>query len=268
MDKRVITTQISKKARRKFSRVKQQSPNRPQRVALFLAIITTVCAVVFTVRVISYRVDLKRSKHAMSELRESSYDADMRQINSDYVGIIKIEGTNIGYPVARGDDNEKYLNTTFHGEDNLFGAVFMDYRCTGEYVPHILIYGHNCYDDDGEWYMFGGLLEFRDEKYLAEHPTILYMENDRVSEYEILTARATDINDPAYYLDFNKPNSFAAFLKRNGMPTDAEQVITLSTCIGADNDKRMIVQGVLRGVYPVELEYDDNGLEMNIQRHS
>ena len=38
--------------------------------------------------------------------------------------------------------NERYLNTTFHGEEKKFGAIFMDYRNVGEEAPHIIIYGH------------------------------------------------------------------------------------------------------------------------------
>jgi hypothetical protein len=103
------------------------------------------------------------------------------------------------------------------------------------------------------------LHEFLDEQFLAEHPTIMWMENDKLYEFEIFSARQTDIHDPAYRLDFNADNSWAAFLERNGAPSDAEQVITLSTCIGTDNDRRMIVQGALQRVVPVTTEQDENG---------
>ena len=75
-------------------------------------------------------------------------------------------------------------------------------------------------------------------------------------------ARMTDINDPAYYLDFSKPDSYETFLKRNGAPPDAEQIITLSTCVGTGNDRRMIVQGALRCIVPVEAEYGENGWDV------
>ena len=272
MFRRLLSPQLTKKAKKPIEYIEGQHSKRLQNVVLFLSIITTVCTVVFAAKVLPYKFDLKRSKrelvelHELTEQRRSSFGADMQQINSDYVGMIIIEGTNIGYHVVRGNDNEKYLSTTFFGDRNALGSIFMDYRCTGEYVPHLLIYGHNCYDDDGNWHMFGGLLEFRDEEYLAAHPTILYMENDHVSEFRIFSARETDINDPAYYLDFNTPGLFAAFAERNGAPADAERIITLSTCIGANNERRMIVQGVLRSVHPVELEYDENGLHMTMQK--
>jgi sortase B len=170
----------------------------------------------------------------------------MREINSDYVGLLKIDGTTINYPVVRGNDNVKYLNTTFGGDKNIVGAIFMDYRCVGDNVPHFIIYGHEVDDLDGTKLMFGGLCSFLDEQYLAEHSEIMLMENNKLSVFEIFSARVTDINDSAYYLDLNAQGSFQSFAERNGAPPDAEQIITLSTCVGADNDRRMIVQGVLK----------------------
>jgi hypothetical protein len=71
--------------------------------------------------------------------------------------------------------------------------------------------------------------------------------NDRIVEYEVFSARATNINDPAYFLDFSTAGSFVTFLERCGAPADARQIITLSTCVsGNDKDERVVVQGSLR----------------------
>jgi sortase B len=119
----------------------------------------------------------------------------------------------------------------------------MDYRCAGEYVPHIIIYGHNTRYGD----MFRELHRFLDEQFLAEYPIITLKVNDRTVEYEIFSARKTDIYDPAYHLDFSAPGSFRAFAERNGAPPNAAQIITLSTCVSGNNDdERVIVQGALR----------------------
>ncbi|MFR2404874.1 MAG: SrtB family sortase, partial [Eubacterium callanderi] len=54
------------------------------------------------------------------------FDA-LKAVNPDTVGWIKIEGTTIDYPVVQTDNNEKYLYTTFEGEESQWGAVFLDY---------------------------------------------------------------------------------------------------------------------------------------------
>jgi sortase B len=172
-----------------------------------------------------------------------TFDKAMSKINPEYVCWIKIEDTMVDFPVVRGDDNEKYLNLTFYGQENVYGSIFMDYRCAGTNVPHILIYGHNTKDGD----MFGGLRNFLRKDYIEEHNVITLTVNDQVIEYEIFDARMTDIHDPAYNLYFEEPGAFAAFAEECGAPEDAKQIITLSTCVsGDDDDERVIVQGVLK----------------------
>jgi len=174
---------------------------------------------------------------------ESEFDAEMRGINQDYICWLKIDGTEISYPVVRGEDNETYLGVSFYGEDNYFGSIFMDYRCMGDNVPNIIVFGHNSRQGD----MFGTLRNYLNEDYLNNHPVVTLVANDRVVEYEVIAARRTNVNDPAYFLDFSEPGSYGDFLERCGMPADAAQVLTLSTCVsGADKDERVIVQGVLR----------------------
>lgn len=85
------------------------------------------------------------------------------------------------------------------------------------------------------------------------------MANDRMHEFEIFAARQTNIHDPAYQLDFTAEGAFAAFLERNNAPPNATQILTLSTCIGTNNDLRMIVQGTLIRSISVTTEYNENG---------
>ena len=172
----------------------------------------------------------------------SAFDMEMRGINPDYVCWIVVEGTKVNYPVVRTSDNEKYLNTSFFGERNPYGAIFMDYRNVGEIVPHIIIYGHNPRDGS----KFGSLRNFLNDEFLTNHTIITLKANDQIVEYEIFSARLTDIHDHAYFLDFSAPGSFRAFLERNDAPMDAVQIITLSTCVSrGDDDERLIVQGAL-----------------------
>ena len=178
------------------------------------------------------------------EQHVSAFDAGMREVNPDYVCWISIEGTQVDYPVVRGDDNTKYLNLSFSGEANVFGALFMDYRCYGDYVPHTIIYGHNSRRGD----LFGSLNLFLDEQYLAERPIITITENDKKTHYEIFSARKTSVDDPAYFLDFSEPGSFRAFLERCGAPENARQIITLSTCVTSpNNNDRFIIQAAVTG---------------------
>ena len=180
---------------------------------------------------------------AAAQPHSSEFDAEMRGINPDYICWLKIDDTEISYPVVRGEDNETYLGMSFYGESNYFGSLFMDYRCMGDSVPNIIIFGHNSRQGD----MFGTLRNYLNEDYLENHPVITLVANDRAVEYEVFSARRTNVDDPAYFLDFSEPGAFGGFLERCGAPADAAQVLTLSTCVsGDDKDERVIVQGALR----------------------
>jgi len=235
------------------------------KTALIITIAVVGCIAVFsTVMVIRHNSQLRAAQAEYDLLRElaeetegsdysyielSALEEEMLRINPDYVGWLRINGTNIDYPVVRGSDNEKYINTSFYGEDNIAGAIFMDYRNVGdlltyrvgEALPHIIIYGHNLQRGG----MFTDLRRFISRQFLEENNIITLIINDQTVEFEIFSARLSDINDPAYYLAFDASHSFPRFADRVGAPLQATQIITLSTCARRDGggDARVIVQG-------------------------
>ena len=228
-----------------------------------LATLTTACTVIFfavafqhfremnaarteynTLRAVASQRDIEAETHVAAQFPQhiNVFDAMMREINPHFVCWIRIEGTRIDYPVVRAQDNEQYLQRTFAGAENEHGAVFMDYRNMGDFVPHIIIYGHNTRYGN----MFSDLHRFLNQDFLAENPYITLITDGRVVNYSIFSARRTDIHDPAFFLDFSEQGAFHHFLYRIGAPADATQIITLSTCVSGNNaDERVIVQGAL-----------------------
>ncbi|MCL1905613.1 MAG: class B sortase [Clostridiales bacterium] len=169
---------------------------------------------------------------------------DPREVNPEYIGWIKINGTNISYPMAKGRDNEKYLTTSFEGYKRGLGAIFMDYRCSGDFeVYHSIIYGHNAKNGS----MFGTLYKYRDEAYLEKNKDItITLPSGEKQTWRIFAARKTDINDHSYRLSFSGPESFATFALSLGAPEGTDRIITLSTCTtGGSNDERMLVHAAI-----------------------
>ena len=197
-------------------------------------------------RVLAGEAESESGEFAVTPL--SALDIEMLQINPDYVGWLHIGGTGIDYPVVRGDDNEKYLDTSFYGEESVTGALFMDFRNVGnllsssaeDSVPHIIIFGHNLQQGG----MFSDLRRFLKREFLEENNIITLTVNDEVMEFQIFSARLSDIEDPAYYINFGDSRSFPRFANRIDAPLRANQIITLSTCVrGGSDDARIIVQG-------------------------
>ena len=249
-----VTVEPLSKQNSKFTNIRKIS------VMVSLAIAVIVCAgiaIVTIAAVIEHTSSLRASANEYDHLRGlagnldaetgmkgdiklSTLDIEMLQINPDYVCWIRIDGTNINYPVVRGIDNEKYVNTSFSGDTNKAGAIFMDYRNLGDPIPHIIIYGHNLHQGG----MFTDLKKLLDDRFLAENNIITLIVNGNEVNFEIFSARLSNVNDPAYDLDLGTPRAFARFADKIGAPIQATQIITLSTCYSrGDDDERVIVQG-------------------------
>ena len=59
---------------------------------------------------------------------------ELIKINPDTVGYIKVNNTNIDYPIVKTDNNSFYLDHSFDKTYNKAGWVFMDYRNSNDYL--------------------------------------------------------------------------------------------------------------------------------------
>lgn len=63
--------------------------------------------------------------------------------NTDCIGWLSIDGTNISYPVMyTPHDPQKYLRRNFYGKYSQSGVPFLDGRCDLQ-STNLIIYGHN-----------------------------------------------------------------------------------------------------------------------------
>jgi sortase B len=176
---------------------------------------------------------------AIPPAQEPETPQNLFEINPDYTCWIRIDGTGIDYPVARGEDNEKYLSTTFMCESNKSGAIFMDSRCTDGFDGLAILYGHNMKDGT----MFAGLNRYCEDGYLAENPDITVITRDgETLVYRIFAVRVTDITDMTYTLpdkDWEARESYMAALDSS---RNVERALVLSTCVsGGNEDERLLV---------------------------
>jgi len=163
-------------------------------------------------------------------------------INPDFVGWISIEGTSVSYPVVQGQDNALYLTTTFNGERNPAGAIFMDYRARNTFdTPITMLHGHNMRDGS----MFASLPKFLDPAFLSDHPEIMIVTADgETLVYKIFYARRMSAWDPVYTLDFNYAATVELF---SAAPADTSRILLLSTCTSdGDRNVRVLVYAALR----------------------
>ncbi len=168
---------------------------------------------------------------------------NLSEINPDYIGWIRIDGTGIDYPVVRGEDNDKYLAITFGGEQNASGSIFMDYRCTAGFEsPLPMLHGHNMKDGS----MFAELNKYVASGFRDEHPQITILTQDgETLAYHIFAVVKTNVFDTAYTLHSGDLEAIGEYMAALSTPDSAERYIALSTCTYGDDDERLLVFGAL-----------------------
>ena len=98
--------------------------------------------------------------------------AALRDKNSDFIGWISIDGTNLDFPVMYAPDNKDfYLRHDFNKAYSVYGVPYLDEQTTlgaNAESDNLIIYGHNMKTGT----IFGCLTEYRRADYYQEHPFI------------------------------------------------------------------------------------------------
>ena len=180
---------------------------------------------------------------------------DLQKENEDVKAWIKINGTNINYPVVQANDNEYYLYRNYKKENSNYGSIFIDSNSNIENPnSNIIMYGHNMKDGS----MFKDLLKYLNKEYFNNHRYIEFVTNTSFNTYEIIAVfksrifykneenvfryyQCTDLNDEEdynYYINNCKQLSFYD----TGVNAEyGEQIITLITCEYSSENGRMVV---------------------------
>ena len=176
--------------------------------------------------------------------------SELTSMNSGCFGWISITGTNINYPVMHTPDNpQKYLNRNFDGEYSISGVPFLDGRCTST-STNLIIYGH--YMNNGT--MFAELCNYTNTSYRDEHKAVVLETKDGVSAYTVFSVLKVKSDDEWYRftsaLTENRYNSMVEYAKEKSIyetgiaPKYDQQILTLSTCYGNNQNDRILVLAV------------------------
>ncbi len=171
---------------------------------------------------------------------------NLKKQNSDTIGWIKVENSNIEYPVVQTKNNEYYLKHNFNKEYNVAGWIFADYRNLFDGTDrNIVIYGHNMRNNS----MFGSLKNVIKKEWYenTENKYITLVTENEYSIYEVFSVYQIEAED--YYLKMQfKDDEFEEFItkikKRSVKDFEVnvskdDKILTLSTC--ANNNKYRVV---------------------------
>ena len=161
--------------------------------------------------------------------------------NDDIVGRIVIEGTSVNYLVTQTGDNEFYLHHDINKTPNQAGWVFLDFENNiARQDRNTIIYGHNMRED----IRFHSLRRFLCEEFFNDNRYVIL--NTLYDDYiwEIFAFYITDTDFRYLQVIFPTQADFyglATEMKARSMHdseiivTADDRILTLSTCVGADN---------------------------------
>lgn len=174
--------------------------------------------------------------------------------NKRLIGWLKIDDTNIDYPVMQTVNNEYYLDHNFNQEYDKNGSLFLDKDCNAAFPnTNMIIYGHHM--KSGK--MFGNLNYYSKESYYKEHPRIQFDTIYEEGIYDIMYVfRSRIYNEDEivfkYYqfIDVNSEDEFYSAMDEmarmslydTGITAEyGDKLITLSTCDNSEEDGRFVV---------------------------
>lgn len=183
---------------------------------------------------------------------------EVYQCNSDLVGWLSIDDTDINYPVVQTpDEPDYYLYRDFYGEYNIHGCLYAREQCDiNAPSDNITIYGHHMRDGS----MFGSLKKYRNKSYWENHSTLRFDTLTEHHTYQIFAVFKTTatLEGFAYHqfvdaLDEADFDDFIATCKKlsrtyydTGItPSYGDKIICLSTCEYTQDYGRFVVAAVM-----------------------
>lgn len=193
------------------------------------------------------------------EVYQSPIDFEsLKQENPDTVGWIRIEDTNIDYPIVQCEDNDFYLNHDFYGKESVAGAIYLDFESQGDFKGrnHIL-YGHNMKNGS----MFKDVNRYKNEAYFKEHQYFSIYTPEREIRLKAVAAYYGEAKPIVRMTKFKSQETFDAFVSEMIKPCrygeevsyPVKSLYTLVTCSYEINDARTFLFAV---------EVDEEGNEI------
>ncbi len=177
--------------------------------------------------------------------------------NEDIVGYLKIDDTNISEVVVQGEDNDYYLTHNSLKEENIAGAIYMDYENNIEnFSDNTIIYGHNMRDGS----KFHDVRKYQDLSYYESHKYIALMTLYDNTVWEIFSFYSTPTSFNYIKANFESKEKKAEFIEeiqsKSFYSSDLEvtaddKILTLSTCTNEEDNTRFVVHAKLKDLKPL-----------------
>ena len=198
------------------------------------------------------QIDTEKTVKTNSDENEDINIKELYNINNDLIGWIKIDDTDITYPVMQNKNQpEYYLRRNFYKKYSSYGTPFLAYECNLKTSENLIIYGHHMQNKK----MFGELENYKNKEFYNNHKEIIFYTLDNIQKYEIFTVFKTTLYKKdtfKYYqnIELNSEEEYSNFINKccsmslyntNIKPNYEDKLITLSTCEYSEENSRLVV---------------------------
>lgn len=185
------------------------------------------------------------------ETLEINFDELINQ-NPDTVAWIKVNNTNINFPIVKTDNNNFYLKHNFKKQYNSAGWIFADYTNNFDTLDqNTLVYGHNRRNNT----MFSSLKSLLDPEWFNKDSNKYFYFSSKDTNYiaKIFSVYKINQNKLVLYNSFENEEAFNEFITTSKQKSVynfnidvsyKENLITLCTCDN-NNKLRIIVHAKL-----------------------
>ena len=174
--------------------------------------------------------------------------------NKKLIGWLKIDDTNIDYPVMQTSDNTYYLDHNYNQEYDKNGSIFLDYNCSVyPRSTNMIVYGHHMKSGN----MFGNLQKYAKESYGKKHSVITFDTIYEKAQYQVMYVFRSQVYNEddivfKYYqfIEANSETEFNSYMQEmselslydTGVTAEfGDSLLTLSTCDSSQTDGRFVV---------------------------
>lgn len=177
---------------------------------------------------------------------------DLKQKNSDTVGFIKVNGTNVNYPIVQSNDNSYYLKHAFDKSKNSAGWVFADYRNNMvNFDKNTVIYGHSRSNQT----VFGSLKKVLNKSWYGNKDNHIIKLSTPTENTLWQIVSIYTIKPESYYITTKFSDSqfktFTQTIKNrsqinfSGTINENDKILTISTCEDVAGTTRLVIHAKL-----------------------
>lgn len=240
-------------------------------ILLVLVIVFALLGIFYFVNWRIYQDELKKNEETFDvyrikkepvedEAEETSPSHDFNALweeNKDIYAYITVDGTKVDYPILTNAVPDYYLNRNLDLSEGYPACIYTNPVNSTDFSDNItVIYGHNMKNKT----MFGSLHNFDDEDFCKEHTSFQIMTPTKLLSYQIFAV--VNYNDDLitnYYppTGIDSVSKFVTSMREEGTKktpdyfddsvsvTEDDKIVALSTCIGGQDDRRLLVVGKL-----------------------